>query len=39
MGFHTVMKGVMGTTESVRQARFAETSPSIETFNRDMQRS
>lgn len=39
MGFHIVMKGVMGTVESVRQAGFAETSPTIAPFNRDMQRS
>lgn len=25
MGFHTVMKGVAGTAESVRLARFAQT--------------
>lgn len=25
MGFHIVMKGVTGTAESVRLARFAET--------------
>lgn len=33
------MKGVTGTAESVRQAGFAETSPTIAPFNRDMQRS
>lgn len=32
MGFHIVMKGVMGTAESVRRAGFAETSPMTETF-------